>query len=242
MTFDLIDFLFPRHCITCSKPGNYLCKTCKKQLQPHPEICPVCHRFSKDYQKCLNCKSDKNFVLEWIIIPFAYTDLLKRLIIKLKYFHKKDIGEFLIDRLALALEANETFQQESKNSALWILNSELIISFVPTHRYRHYFVKGYNQSQLLAKKLSEKLHVPVVDIAKKKKHTKTQASLDRNGRLKNLKNAFSLIPNLTLLGNETILIVDDITTTWSTINELAKLIKFHYPNIKVRWAVLWRHM
>ena len=150
-------------------------------------------------------------VLEGIIIPFAYTTLLKKLIIKLKYFHKKDIGGFLVERLALALQANETFQQSFSNSKFQISNLKL--SFVPSHRYRHYFVKGYNQSQLLAKKLGELLQVPVVNIAKKKKHTKTQASLDRNGRLKNLKNAFSLIPNLTLLGNETILIVDDITTT-----------------------------
>ncbi|MEI7919329.1 MAG: hypothetical protein WCH65_03880 [bacterium] len=66
---------------------------------------------------------------------------------------------------------------------------------------------------MLAKKLHEELHVPRIQTATKQKHTKTQASLDRNGRLKNLKNAFSLIPNLTLLGNETILIVDDVTTT-----------------------------
>ena len=53
----------------------------------------------------------------------------------------------------------------------------------------------------------------MVVLARKQKHTKTQASLDRNGRLYNLKNAFSLIQNLNLFGNETMLIVDDITTT-----------------------------
>jgi ComF family protein len=237
-----LDFIFPRQCILCWTTGAYLCKICKKKLDPHPEICPICHRFSKDYQTCINCKSNKEFFLEWIIIPFRYDNTLKKLIIKLKYFHKKDISGFLIERLALALEANETFQRESKNSAFWILNSELLISFVPTHRYRHYFVKGYNQSKILTKNLSEITWIPRIEIAKKSKHTKTQASLDRNGRLKNLKNTFSLIPNNKLIGNETILIVDDITTTWSTINELAKLIKFHYPNIKVRGAVLWRHI
>jgi len=231
---------------------------CKKLLEPHPEICPVCHRFSADYKKCINCRNDKTFVLEGIIIPFRYDNLLKKLIMKLKYFHKKDIGSFLVERLAIALQANQTFQRELQNSEFWFrrpslcqvleegmqpkLNSKLIISFVPTHRYREYFIKGYNQSKILAKKLSEITGIPRAELAKKKKHTKTQASLDRNGRLKNLKNAFSLVPNLTLLGNETILIVDDITTTWSTINELAKLIKFHYPKIKVRWAVLGRHV
>jgi predicted amidophosphoribosyltransferase len=74
----------------------------------------------------------------------------------------------------------------------------------------------------------------MIAIAKKKKFTKTQASLDRNNRLHNLKNVFSMTQNLQLQGNETILIVDDITTTGSTINELAKLIKHYYPNIKIR--------
>ena len=223
--------IFPRQCVNCWKTGAYLCRTCKKKLQPHPEICPVCHRFSKDYRTCINCRTNKDFYLEGIIIPFTYTDLLKKLILKLKYFHKKDIGWFLVERLKLALAINSSFH-----------NSKLIISFVPTHRYRQYFIKWYNQSQVLAKKLSEILYVPRIQIATKKKRTKTQASLDRNGRLKNLKNAFSLIPNLNLLGDETILIVDDITTTWSTINELAKLIKFHYPRTKVRGVVLGRHI
>jgi len=276
-TMKLINFIFPRHCIACWQQGEYLCKSCKKQLQPHPEICPYCHRVSKDYTTCIECRCNKNNNLEGIIIPFAYTTLLKKLIIKLKYFHKKDIGEFLVERLTIALQANQSFQRKfnicpplSKEG--WCVAQEdlsratrnpssvntdtspfskgrqnkkistLLISFIPSHRYRHYFVKWYNQSELLAKKLSKKLHVPMVVLARKQKHTKTQASLDRNGRLYNLKNAFSLIQNLNLFGNETMLIVDDITTTWSTINELAKLIKFHYPDIKVRWAVLWRHI
>jgi len=234
---NLIDLIFPRQCVLCSEPWAYLCKSCKKKLQPHPEICPRCHRFSQDYQVCLNCKSEKNNFLEGIIIPFVYNTMLKKLIMKLKYFHKKDIGGFLVERLDIALQANKSLQ----NSQFWIPNYQFITR-IPTHRYREYFIKGYNQSKILAKKLSEITWIPRVELAKKKKHTKTQASLNREGRLKNLKNTFSLIPNLTIIGNETILIVDDITTTWSTINELAKSIKICYPNIKIRWAVLGRHM
>ena len=232
---NIIDYIFPRHCISCWSQGAYLCKQCKKKLQPHPEICPICHRFSQDYKTCINCKNNKDFYLEGIIIPFAYTNLLKTLIIKLKYFHKKDIGEFLVERLAIALQANTTLQQSFHRSIV-------LITFIPSHRYRHYFIKGYNQSELLARKLSQHLQVPMIAIAKKQRHTKTQASLDRNGRMKNLNNAFSLTKNISFTWNETLLIVDDITTTGSTINELAKLIKHYYPKIKVRWAVLWRHI
>ncbi len=240
MTFDFIDYIFPRHCISCWSQGAYLCKQCKKKLQPHPEICPICHRFSQDYKTCINCKSNKSLSLEGIIIPFVYTDLLKTLIIKLKYFHKKDIGEFLVERLAIALQANESFQRQISSSQ--VPSTSFLVSFIPSHRYRHYFIKGYNQSELLARKLSQHLQVPMIAIARKQRHTKTQASLDRNGRMKNLNNAFSLTKNLSFTWNETLLIVDDITTTGSTINELAKCIKQHYPNMKIRWAVLWRHI
>lgn len=252
----LIDIIFPRQCILCSELWAYLCKSCKKKLQPHPEICPVCHRFSKDYCTCIECRTNKNFFLEGIIIPFAYDETLKKLIMKLKYFHKKDIGWFLVERLDIALQANQNFQREINrdkrrgtsdekqvsNPKYQTPSSSVLISFVPTHRYREHFVKWYNQSKVLADKLSEITGIPTIDLVKKRKHTKTQASLDRNGRMHNLKNAFSLTKNPKLLGNETILIVDDITTTWSTINEIAKLIKFHFPKIQVWWAVLWRHM
>ncbi len=237
MTFDFINWVFPRQCITCWTTGAYLCKNCKKKLKPHPEICPVCHRFSKNYKTCLNCKPEKENVLEWIIIPFVYDDQLKKLIIKLKYFHKKDIGGFLVERLKIALQANQSFS----NLEFQISNSKIFITRIPTHRWREYFIKGYNQSKILVKELSKITDIPRIEIAKKQKHTKTQASLDRVWRLKNLKNTFSLLPELPFTGNETLLIVDDITTTWATINELAKLIKQQFPKIKVRWAVLWRH-
>lgn len=125
---------------------------------------------------------------------------------KLKYFHKKDIGGFLVERLNIALQTNQSFQKH-------VTNHSYLITRIPSHRYRKHFIKGYNQSEILAKKLSEVTEIPRIEIAKKKRHTKTQASLKREGRIKNLKNAFSLIPHLTLLGNETLLIVDDITTT-----------------------------
>lgn len=241
MTLKYIDYLFPRQCIHCLLPGAYLCKNCKKKLEPHPEICPYCHRYSKDYLTCIECKTNKNNHLEGIIIPFAYTTLLKKLIIKLKYFHKKDIGDFLVDRLILAFQANESLQKKIHNVQISTFKPQLFISYIPSHWFRHYFIKWYNQSAILAKKLSQKTKIPLFTIANKRRYTKSQASLDRNGRINNLKNTFFLYKNLPLTGNEIVIIVDDITTTGSTINQLAHSIKEKYPHIKVRWAVLGRH-
>ncbi len=238
---NIINRLFPKHCISCSQQWDYLCLPCKRKLSPHPEICPYCHRASKDYATCLDCKMEKENYLEWIIIPFAYTDEVKKLILKVKYYHKKDVINFLVDRMIIALQTNQILQQNLENPAFCTLHSALI-SFVPSHRYRRLFVKGYNQSELLAKNLASKLSLECKQFVRKTKRTKSQAQLSRAGRLKNLKGAFSLDSKNSLNGNETILLVDDVTTTWSTLNQIAKVIKTEFPKIKIRGIVIARHM
>ena len=81
----------------------------------------------------------------------------------------------------------------------------------------------------------------MIDIASKARHTHTQAGLDRNRRLSNLKNAFNIKKDNNITWNERILIVDDVTTTWATINELAQKIKKIYPKTKIRGLVLARN-
>ncbi|MFA7717651.1 MAG: hypothetical protein WC875_02965 [Candidatus Absconditabacterales bacterium] len=54
---------------------------------------------------------EKENYLEGIIIPFAYTDEIKKLILKLKYYHKKDVIDFLVDRLILSLQLNQKINQ-----------------------------------------------------------------------------------------------------------------------------------
>ena len=231
---NILDLIFPKQCVWCGKIWEYLCKDCKRQLQPHMEICPWCHRYSKDYQTCLDCKSQWNFVLDGILIPFSYSGFLKKIILKLKYYHKRSVVDYLIDRVCLAVYVNQILSTK-------IGNWKVVISWIPSHWYRRYFVKWYNQSYLLAKDLWKKLWIQYVEILKKNKSTRSQASLDREWRLKNLKNAFSLCDDTHLLSHiDTLILVDDVTTTWSTMNEAAKLIKYYHPNISVWWIVLAR--
>ncbi len=227
-----INILFPEYCLKCWKKWSYLCNKCKKTLKSHIEICPWCHRFSKDFQVCHNCK--KNFQIKWLIIPFSYQWILKKIILKFKYYHKKSIWNFLIDRVYRNLLSNETFQNE-------ILRKKLIITHVPSFWVRKFFIKWYNQSEILAKRLSKKTWYKYKKILIKNKNTKTQAKLNRKQRLSNLKWVFKIKKWIKLQWNEIILIVDDVTTTWSTINELAKTIKKTYPNITIRWVVIARH-
>ena len=228
----LLTQFLPPHCISCSAQGAYLCKTCKKRLNPHPEICPYCHRFSPNYVTCLDCKTTQKTYLEGIIIPFSYEEEMKRIILKVKYFHKKDMVNFLAERLTLAVQINQTIMTH-------IDKGKTIITYVPSHRYRRIFIKGYNQSELLARALAQQLNIPYAPILYKKKYTRSQAQLNKIQRNKNLENAFQLYTNAEW--QETIIIVDDVTTTGSTLNSMAKVIKSKYPKSKLRGIVLCRH-
>ena len=231
---NILDLIFPKQCVGCDKVWNYLCKDCKKKLQPHMEICPFCHKYSKNYVKCVDCGMDKNNALDGIVVPFSYSGFLKKIILKLKYYHKRDVVDFLIDRVVLAIYANNDLMKKIEE---W----SIVISWIPSHWHRRYFVKWYNQSYLLAKDFAKKMSIDYKKFLKKSKNTKSQASLDRKGRLKNLKNVFDFDWDISFLNKtKTIVLVDDITTTGSTMNEVAKLIKHKFPNISVWWVVLGR--
>ncbi|MEI7563315.1 MAG: phosphoribosyltransferase family protein [bacterium] len=139
---------------------------------------------------------------------------------------------FLAERLNIAIHINQPIISQRE---------KIIISYVPSHRWRRIFIKGYNQSQLLAQALAQQIQRPCLSLVTKNKHTRSQAKLNRAQRQKNLQNVFTLCKTLALKGDETILIADDVATTGATLNTIAKTIKSQYPKIKVWGIVLCRH-
>ena len=229
----IADFLFPKTCFSCWVIGDYLCPDCKKWLQAHPEVCPLCHRASPHYHICPDCSWNCPW-LAWIMIAFQYTWILKKLIRKLKYDHRSSVAVFLAERISRSIQTN-LYLQEACN------NNTLLITYVPSHRRRHHIIKWYNQSLLLAQQVSKILDLPFRHIYTKTKHTKSQAKLSRKKRLSNLHQAFTLHTPTALVWNETIIIIDDITTTWSTIKELTDTIHHEHPDTVVWWLVVGRH-
>ncbi len=86
--------------------------------------------------------------------------------------------------------------------------------------------RGYNQSWLLAKNLSDKFKIPLVDnVLYKIKNTPSQVSIkNRAERLKNLNDSFSA-KNIHLIKSGSVILIDDVTTTGATINEAARVLK-----------------
>lgn len=229
----ILDLLFPEQCIGCQSSLSYICSSCRKGLKPHPEICPLTHKDSPWYAVRQDLLT-QNSPLEGCIVLFRFDPLIKKLITQLKYYHRSHISLFLGKRLALAL------QSHSLLSSLIQQNGNLIITYVPSHRIRHYITKGYNQSQLLARALCKELWLPPpLTICTKTKNTHSQVGMTRQERKNNLSDAFHLRQPIPAWA--TILIVDDVLTSGATMVELAKTIKQSQPNCTVRGICVARH-
>lgn len=85
--------------------------------------------------------------------------------------------------------------------------------------------RGYNQSDVIAAGISSVLNIPVLSrIVRRTKYTVTQTHLNAEERKKNIADAFEVI-NAERIREKKILLVDDIITTGSTIQEIARVLK-----------------
>ncbi len=186
----------------------------------YPVRCPVCSDFieyGEDF--CDECKSkftenrlDRHIDhVEKFVAPFEYNAEIAPAIILMKD------GIFGNAPYAFGKAVAEKLQNCEISS-----NIDFIIP-VPLHK-KDLKRRGENQSFLIAREIGKILKIPVrKNIVVKTLITAPQKNLSREMRLKNLKGAFSITDKSAIL-NRRILIIDDICTTGSTFEEIAKLL------------------
>ncbi len=114
-----------------------------------------------------------------------------------------------------------------------ILNDEKICSFlkkydiiipVPMYKKRKQS-RGYNQTELISKKLAKDLKIESSNkVLRKVIDTKKQSTLTKKERIKNVENAFNVV-NSKSIENKNVILLDDIFTTGSTLNECSRMLK-----------------
>jgi ComF family protein len=103
-----------------------------------------------------------------------------------------------------------------------------VVTFVPLTRKRKRS-RGYNQSQLLANQISKTLDIPCKTLLKKVVSNRPQRSMRGNERRGNVFGVYDIVPNVDVTG-KTILIVDDVKTTGSTVGECCATLKAYGAN------------
>ena len=214
---EIFDKVFPSKniCGFCGKElfkneDVRICKECLNSLKPIEEPCIKCGVEVKDLSSvCDNCKT-KKFTFKRAVACFNFDEITKPIIHKLKY----DGGQYLAEILAYFM-ANKVIEYEFDFDA---------ILYVPMHHKRK-AERGYNQSKLLALEIGKILDKPVLEnVISKTKHTKNQADLSFKLRSENLKNSFEILDKDAIKGKR-ILLVDDVFTTGSTVEEISRTLK-----------------
>lgn len=210
---DILDLFFPKECLQCRKKGEYICNRCMGKLPLVKQICPVCKRASIDgftHPKCIKPQS-----LDGLIALWPYKGVIRRAIISLKYKFVKEISNELS---SLVLQkVNELFIFRDK---------DLILTTVPIFWIRKN-IRGYNQADDITKTLANKFSLEFYpDLLIRKKLTDPQVALKKEERTKNVQGVFSLNPKYKkVIKDLSVIIVDDVYTTGSTLKEMGKVLK-----------------
>lgn len=185
--------LFPQRCLFCgavTAGGEPICADCVKKRETEP----CRRRFSLP-----GAGADGLLILA----PFPYQSGFRKTLHRFKFRKKTSLAEPIGAYMAAALTGEGAAADG--------------VCFVPMTRKKERD-RGYNQSELLAKAVAEKLGLPCLPLLEKLRETDTQHKLNKAQRRKNVKGAYRAKEKA---AGKTLLLVDDIVTTGATLCECA---------------------
>ena len=218
----LISIIFPQNCAGCNRPfrgdEKVLCLRCKINL-------PSSNTWMQQQNIIYNKLYGRfNFENACSLLYFTQSGLAQHLIHLIKYKDRRDIAVYL----------GNLFGENLKKSK-WAEGIDYLIP-VPLHRQKRY-IRGYNQSELIAEGISEILQIPSLKKELiKTRHTSSQTQKTTKERIENVSNVFDLI-NPDILKGKHILLIDDVITTGATLESCAQTI-LNIPDTKISLATL----
>jgi len=213
----LVDLLYPRRCPVCGRivvpKGRFICPDCVGELSWVSQ--PVCKRCGKELpvdtaEYCLDCtRHPRSFEGGRALLNYNRT--ASRSMAQIKYNNRREYLDFYAEAMARRL-----------GPAIRRMNAQALVP-VPVHPSRMK-VRGFNQAEELARRLSKKLGIPVnTGLLRRNRNTIPQKDLNPAQRLKNLQEAFVAVRPPA--GLESVILVDDIYTTGSTVEACARALK-----------------
>ncbi len=208
----IVNILFPCFCLNCGKEGDYLCQDCKSILEISEFHQKLQEKNLDDLYWALNYQRPLN---KNLIQKFKYKPFIKEL--------AKPLSCLIIDHFQLLATPPKFFEKKLRrvNSAKFL---DYILIPIPLYGRRLKW-RGFNQAEEIAKELSYSLKIPLINnVLVKIKKTLPQVELSEKQRKENIKGVF-VCKNAELIREKKILLIDDIYTTGSTMEECARVLK-----------------
>ena len=216
----LIDLINPLLCLVCERPideknNSHLKLVCSKCLAQMP--------LAPSGDEIINIIS-QNFDANEFCIDFAHSlidvrrniDYIK-IIYALKYYSIPEVAEIFGAELAkLIIKSGKKY--------------DYLIP-VPIHKAKAR-ERGYNQAKLISDKISNDTNIPILDnLIIRNQYTTSQTLLNHSERKKNLEKVYEINYLKNDIENKNFLIIDDVLTTGTTINNMAIILKSADANI-----------
>jgi len=217
---DLLHLVFPETCLSCSRElsqgSPHLCPFCESELrythfESFTEPTPLDQLFWGRVQLNATCA----------MLDFKKESGTQEILHAIKYRGKKDLALEMGARFGKKLSLN----QEKYGSI------DALIP-VPLHPKKRY-VRGYNQSELIAEGIFKSTDVPVIsDLLTKGTHTASQTKKGRFKRWDNVSDVFHVNPGK-YDSLRHIALVDDVVTTGATLEACIRTISVALPDIRI---------
>ena len=197
----ILNLLFPTKCVFC------------REIIPYGEICTNCREKVEklkipSYLQQINHKTLKN--VDKCVAFYYYEGIVRDGLLNAK---GKSCNSFI----------NTFLQYISFDFEKFLMDNDIdVIISMPCHKSKFYN-KEFDLPQLMADTIAKRYYLEYnKDLVKKIKRTKNQHNLKLNQRKSNLKNAFSVMGDVT---GKNILVIDDIVTSGNSLEEVAKTLK-----------------
>lgn len=192
----LLDQLFPPRCVICRQTGSAFCADCLARVQPVGEEARSAFR-------------EGGFPASALRSAGVYAPPLSLAIRQFKYQRRTDLAAILGGLMARHWQSCSIHVD--------------LVAAVPLHEKR-LRERGYNQAELLAIELCRAARLPLLSsgMLARQRDTEHQVRLGPDERRHNVKGAF--VWNGPHLGGLTVLLVDDVATTGSTLEACAEVL------------------
>jgi ComF family protein len=235
------NLLFPKFCAGCKKEGDWVCENCLQEIvsRPQPNLLLI-GEGGGEPSPVRRGQGEVSF-LDGVTALFNYGEnTISKLIQMFKYNYLleiADIFEKIIDGFVIPA-ASGRLRRPGNSAGHWIPNQvgndrweDFVIIPVPLHARRER-ERGFNQAEILAELFAKKFGLSINTNLSRAIYTAQQVKLSGEQRRANLKDAFVFNG----IAPEKVLLVDDVFTTGTTMQECAKTLK--NSGVKIVWGLV----